>query len=65
MSAFLLPFTVGWSVSESNWPVLVYSLCPGYGQWQWPSGLGFLSLKVMACGMSHIGPFWFRVGFWS
>ena len=39
MFAFLLPFTVGWSVSGSDWPALVYSFGPGYGQWQWPSGL--------------------------
>ena len=52
--AFLLPFTVGWSVSGSDWPALVYSFGPGYGQWQWPSGVWFLSLQVMACGRSHI-----------
>ena len=56
-------FTVGWSVSGSDWPAPVYSFSPGYGQWQWPSGLRFLSLQVMACGRSHIGPFWFLVGF--
>ena len=44
---FLLPFTVGWSVSGSDWPALVYSFGPGYGQWQWPSGAWFLSLQVM------------------
>ena len=49
---------------RSDWPVLVYTLCPGYGQWQWPSGLGFLSPQVMASGRSHKSPFWFPVGFW-
>ena len=39
MFAFLLPFTIGWSVSGSDWPALVYSFGPGYGQWQWPSRL--------------------------
>ena len=32
MFAFLLPFTVGWSVSGSDWPALVYSFGPGYVQ---------------------------------
>ena len=57
-------FTVGWPVSGSDCPALVYSFGPGYGQWQWLSGLQFLSLQVMACGRSHIGPFWFLAGFW-